>query len=164
MLKQQIQSDATDALKQGNKNVAEVLRMAVASINTKEKEKRYKLSKDKPEFKEEELIKESGLTNEEIIAVISSEIKKRKDAIVLYEKGNRPELSEKEKEEIKILQKYLPEQLSSEELKKLIEESVANMGAKEIKDMGKVMADLAPKTKGKADNSEISKIVKELLT
>ena len=114
--------------------------------------------------KEEELIKESALTDEEIIDVLSSEIKKRKDAIVLYEKGNRQELAGKEKKEIEILKKYLPEQLPPEELKKLIEESIAKTGAKEIKDMGKVMADLSSKTKGKADASEVSKIVKELLS
>ena len=82
----------------------------------------------------------------------------------MYEKGNRPELADKEKKEIEILKKYLPEQLPIEELKKLIDESINKVGAKEMKDMGKVMADLAPKIKGKADNSEVSKIVKELLS
>jgi hypothetical protein len=78
--------------------------------------------------------------------------------------GNRPELADREKKEIEILKKYLPEQLSEEQLRKLIQESITKTGAKEIKDMGKIMADLMPKIKGKADNSEISKIVKELLT
>jgi uncharacterized protein YqeY len=100
--------------------------------------------------------------------VASSEIKKRKDAIALYEKGNRPELADKEKKEIEILKKYLPEQLSEEELKKLIQESIAKVGGPnghpEIKDMGRVMADLNPKIKGKADSGEASKIVKELLS
>lgn len=163
MLKQQIQSDATNALKQGNQEVAGVLRMALAAITSKEKEKRYKISKEKPDAKEEDLIKESELADEQIIDVLSSEIKKRKDAIALYEKGNRQELADKEKKEIEIIQKYLPEQLSAEELRKLVEKSVKKVGAKEMKDMGKVMQDLAPKVKGKADNSEISRIVKELL-
>lgn len=176
MLKHQIQNDATNALKSDNQLMAETLRMVLAFIITKEKEKRYKISKHlsaqagKPELKEEELIKESGLTDEEIIDVLSSEIKKRKDAIVLYEKGNRQELADKEKEEIEVLKKYLPEQLSEEELKKIIKESINR-----IKDpsspagssgqvMGKVMQDLMPKVKGKADASEISRIVKELLS
>ena len=105
----------------------------------------------------------SALNDDEVISVISSEIKKRKDAIVLYKKGNRQELVDKEKKEIEILQKYLPEQLSLEEIRKLIEESIANVGATNIKEMGKVMADLAPKVKGKADGGEVSKIIKELL-
>ncbi|MEK7658432.1 MAG: GatB/YqeY domain-containing protein [Patescibacteria group bacterium] len=163
-LKENIKNNTIEALKQGNEILISTLRMLLAAIIAKEKEKRYKISKVKPELKEEELIKESELSDEEIIDVISSEIKKRKDAIVLYEKGNRPELAEKENKEIKILKKYLPEQLSEEELKKLIEESINKTEAKEMRDIGKVMADLSPKIKGKADSGEVSKIVKELLT
>ena len=151
MLKQTVQSDATQALKSDDKMVLGTLRMLLAAIISKEKEKQYKTNN--PE-----------LSDEEIIGVVISEIKKRKDAIVLYEKGNRPELAEKEKNEITVLQKYLPEQISADELKKMIEESVKKVEAKEIKDMGKVMQDLAPKVKGKADNSEISKIIKEILS
>ncbi len=162
-MKQNIQNDATEALKSGDQLKAGSLRMLSAAITTKEKEKRYKVSKQKPEATEQYLIKESALTDEETIEVISSEIKKRRDAIALYEKGNRQELADKEKKEIEILQKYLPEQLPEEELKKLIEESIAKTGAKEMKDMGKIMASLMPKVKGKAENSEISRIVKELL-
>lgn len=113
MLKQQVQKDATEALKSKDNFTSGVLRMVLAFIITKEKEKRYKISKQKPEgpggYPEEDLIKEAELTNEETIDVISSEIKKRKDAIVLYEKGNRQELADKEKKEVAILQKYLLE-------------------------------------------------------
>lgn len=163
MLKNKIQSDATNALKQGNKELAGVLRLILAAITSKEKEKRYKISKDKPALKEEDLIKMSELTDEEVIATLSSEIKKRRDAIALYQQGNRQELADKEKQEINILQTYLPEQLSAEELKKIITAAIEKTGAKEMKDMGKVMADVTPQIKGKADSSEVSKIVKELL-
>jgi len=152
-LKQQIQNSTTEALKAGDQFLVGTLRMLLASIITKEKEKKYK----------EKIEGEAQLTDEQIIEVISSEIKKRKDAIVLYEQGNRPELAEKEKKEIEILIKYLPEQLSEDELKKLVEESIAKTGAKEMKDMGRVMSDLTPKIKGKADGGTVSKIVKELL-
>lgn len=164
MLKEQLQTDIKEAMKQKNQQVVEVLRMAVSSINVKEKEKRYKISKDDSEMKEEELIQASALTDEEIIGVVSGEIKKRRDAIALYEQGNRPELAEAEKKEIAILQKYLPEQLSPEELKKMVEESIKNVGASSVKDTGKIMADVMPKVKGKAEGSEISKIIKELLS
>ena len=163
MLKQQIKNDVSNALKQGNQNVAEVLRMTLATIISKEKEKRYKISKEEPNLKEEEIIKKLELNDEEIISVISSEIKKRKDAIELYQKGNRQELADKEKEEIEILKKYLPEQIPIEELKKIIEDSINKTGAKTVKDMGKVMADLMPKVKGKAENSEISKIIHSII-
>lgn len=169
MLKHQIQTDATQALKEGNHEVASILRMSLAAITSKEKEKRYKISKDlpaqagSPTLTEDELVKKSELTDDEIIGVLSSEIKKRKDAILLYEKGNRPELAENEKKEIDIIKTYLPEQLSSEEIQKLVQQSIEKVGAQEMKDMGKVMADLNPSIKGKADSSEVSKIVKNLL-
>lgn len=164
MLKQQIQSSTTAALKAGDQFLVGTLRMLSAAILTKEKEKRYKISKEKSDANEETLIKESALTDEQVLEVISSEIKKRKDAVALYEQGKRPELAEREKKEIDILKKYLPEQLSQEELRKLVSESIKKTGASEMKDMGKIMGDLMPKVKGKADNSEISKIVKELLS
>ncbi len=164
MLKKDIQIAATESLKSKDSFTTGVLRMLLASIGTKEKDKRYKATKEKPDIKDEDLLKESELTDEQIIEVISSEIKKRKDAIVLYEKGNRPELAENEQKEIEILKKYLPEQLSDEELRKLVQESINKVGATEIKDTGKIMADLMPKVKGKADGGEISKIIKELLS
>lgn len=163
MLKQQIQLDSKEALKKGDEFSLGVLRMLLASISAKEKEKRYKILKEEPEIKEQNLIKSSELSEGEIIDAISSEVKKRKDAIVLYEKGNRQELADKEKKEIEVLQKYLPEQLSLEEIKKFVEESITKTEAKEIKDMGKVMSDLNPKIKGRADGGKVSQIVKSIL-
>jgi len=164
MLKQQIKNAVNEALKSGDQLSSGTLRMLLASILTKEKDKRYKIATEKPDTTEENLVKESELTDEQILEVISSEIKKRRDAIVLYEQGKRPELADKEKQEIEVLQKYLPDQLNPEEIKKLVEESIAKVGAKEMRDMGKVMADLNPKVKGKAEGGEVSKIVKELLS
>ena len=168
MLKQQIKNAVNEALKSGDQLSSGTLRMLLASILTKEKDKRYKIATDpafaKASADEEILEKESELTDEQILEVISSEIKKRRDAIVLYEQGKRPELADKEKQEIEVLQKYLPDQLNPEEIKKLVEESIAKVGAKEMRDMGKVMADLNPKVKGKAEGGEVSKIVKELLS
>jgi len=164
MLKQQIQADTTTALKQGDANVIQVLRMALASVISKEKERRYKISKDRPDLAEDVLTKESELSDELVLEVIINEVKKRRDAIALYEQGKRPELAEKEKKEIEILQRYLPTQLSEEELRKIIQESITKTGAKEVKDTGKIMADLMPKVKGRADNVQISKIIKEFLS
>lgn len=163
-LKSQLQEDLESALKEKREIEISVLRMLKAAIFNKEKEKRYKLTKQKPELTEEELVKDSQLTDEEVIEVVSSEIKKRKEAILEYEKGKREDLVEKEKKELAILEKYLPEQLSEEEIKKLAKEAIEKTGAKEPKDMGKVMAELMPKVKGKAEGGLVSKIVKELLT
>jgi len=191
-LKQKIQQDLTTALREKKELELSVLRMLNAAIINKEKEKRYKISSQRDKssssatgtrlrdesgkeseslfdfanarITEEELEKESGLLEDEVLEIISSEIKKRKEAALLFEKGKRMDLSEKERAEAKILEKYLPEQLSEEEIKKLAREIIEKNGAKNLKDMGKVMAELMPKLKGKADGGLVSKIIRELLT
>jgi len=160
-LSEQIQADLKNFLKTGKTFEVGVLRMAIAALHNREIEKRIKLSKSEPLEKLDEL---SKLSEEEVIATISSEIKKRREAIIEYEKGKRQDLADREKKEIEILQKYLPEQLSEEEIKKLAKEAIKKIGAEEPKDMGKVMAELMPKVKGKADGSLVSKIVKDFLT
>lgn len=163
-LKQKIQEDLKTALKEKREIETLTLRMLNAAILNKEKEKRYKLAKAQPELKEEELQEKSQLTDEEVIEVISSEVKKRKEAILEFEKGKREDLVKKEKTELEILKKYLPEQLSEEEIKKLAKETIEKVGAKEIKEMGKVMAELMPQVRGRAEGALVGKIVKELLT
>ena len=154
MLKNKIQEDLNSALKDKKELEVSVLRMLLAAVLNKEKEKRFKSGK----------AEEVPLTDEELVGVIFSEIKKRKEAIDLYEKGGRLELAAKEKKELEVLQKYLPAQLSDDELRKLVKEAIEKVAAKEIKDMGRVMAELMPKVKGKADGNLISKIVKESLS
>ena len=162
-LKEKIQKELNESIKQKKELQSLVLRMLLATVLNKEKEKRFKLVKETPEIKEEKLAKDSLLTDKEIIDVISSEVKKRREAVVDYEKGERQELAEKEKKEIEILKHYLPEQLSEDEVKKLAQEAINKTGAKDQKDMGKVMAELMSSVKGKADGSLVSKVVKELL-
>jgi hypothetical protein len=162
-LKEKIHEDLKEAMKGKEELTSSVLRMLIAAIITKEKEKRYKIGKGKPEMTEVELIEESQLTEEEVVDVLVSEVKKRKESILSFEQGGRPELAEKEKKEAQILYKYLPEQMSEEELKKLVAQAVQKTGAKEQKDMGRVMAELMPKIKGKADSGLVSKIVKDIL-
>jgi len=111
MLKEKIQEDLNSALKEKKELEVSVLRLLLSAIFNKEKKKRYKLSKEKPELKEEELEKESELTDEKVIDVISSEIKKRKESILEFEKGKRMDLEEKEKAEMDDLQKYLPKEV-----------------------------------------------------
>jgi uncharacterized protein YqeY len=103
------------------------------------------------------------LTDEEIIGVISKEIKKRKEAIELYEKGNRQDLAEKEKRELEILESYMPKQLSEEELLKIIDETIKSVGSSSPSDVGKVMKELMPKVKGKADGSLVKSLVEKRL-
>ncbi len=159
--KQQIQQNLKEAQLERDEVLVSTLRMLLASIGNKEIEKRTKLSKSEPVDKLEEL---SKLAEEEIMEVISSEVKKRKEAIVEYEKGERQDLAAKEKKEAEILEKYLPQQFTGEEIKKIVKEAAEKVGAKEMKDMGKVMAELMPKIKGKADGNLVSKIVRGILS
>lgn len=163
-LKEKIQKDFKEALKEKRKLEISTLRMLNAAISNKETKKRTKIWKEKPESKVEDLGKESQLTDEEIVEVVFSEVKKRKEAIAGFEKGKRMDLAEKERREMEILKRYLPKQLSEEEIRKLAKETIKEIGAESMKDLGKVMGNLMPKVKGKAEGSLVSKIVKELLT
>ena len=172
-LKEKIQEDLKKALKEKKEVELSTLRMLLAAIFNKEKEKRYILIQKKPEINIEELKKESPeykeleeesfLDDKEVIGVISSEVKKRKESILAFEKGKREDLVEKEKKELEVLKRYLPEQLPEEVIKKLAQETIGEIGAQEIKDMGRVMKELMPKIKGRADGNLVGKIVRGLL-
>jgi len=113
--------------------------------------------------KNKEIDLKNELSEEEILAIVSREVKKRKEAAVLYEKGNRPELKDKEIQEMKILQTYLPEQVSEKDLRRRIQEVIDETGAEGMKDFGKIMKTLVPEFKGKADNSLIKELANEYL-
>ena len=113
--------------------------------------------------KNQEIDLKKELSEEEILTIVSREVKKRKEAAVLYEKGNRPELKDKEIQEMKILQTYLPEQVSEKDLRLRIQEVIAETGAEGMKDFGKIMKTLVPEFKGKADNSLIKELANEYL-
>jgi uncharacterized protein YqeY len=113
-------------------------------------------------YREIELMK--PLDDAGIHAVISSEVKRRRDAVEQYRAGNRPELAEKEEAEIAILQGYLPQQLTQDELRAKVEAAVAATGAQGMKDMGKVMKALLPEVQGRAEGSAVSELVKARLS
>lgn len=149
-LQEKIQADLKETFKTGDELPRSVLRMLIAAIHNKEIERRGKGQTER-------------LSEEELLGVISSEAKKRKDAIEQFEKGNRPELAAKEKSELEMLTKYLPKQLSEEELREKVKEAIAKSGAKGEKEFGKVMALLMSEVKGKTEGSVVSRIVKEEL-
>lgn len=103
------------------------------------------------------------LTEQEAEGVVAKEVKKRRESIPDYERGGRQDIVENINKEIKILEKYLPEQLSREEVKEIVIEAIKITGAEGIKDMGKVMTSIKDKTTGKADGKTVSDIVKEEL-
>jgi len=159
-LKEKIQTSLKKAMQEKDELKVSVLRMLMAAIFNKEKEKRAKLSKTEEIEKLDEL---SKLTDKETIEVISSENKKRKDSIEQYEKGNRQDLADKEKKELEILKDYLPEQMGEEEIRKIVKEKIEELGATSPQDTGKVMGAVMSELKGKADGDMVNKIVQEEL-
>ncbi len=157
MLKDKINEDFKIAFKEKRDREVSVLKMLKAAFLNKEKEKEYQTNKA---GKDAAL---AALTEEEMTGVVASEVKKLRDSLAMFEQGGRADLAEGAKKEIEILLRYLPEQLTEDELKKLVAEAVAQSGAQTAKDMGKVMAALMPKVKGKADSSLVSRLVKETL-
>ena len=103
-------------------------------------------------------------TDEDILEVIGREVKKRRESIELYEKGNRQELADKEKQELELLQTYLPEQLSEDEIRLIVKSTIESTGSTSMQDMGKLMGALMPQIKGKADGNLVNKIIRETLT
>ena len=161
MLKDTLKEDMKNALKSGDSAKRTLLGMVMTSIRNKEIEKRTKLSKTVSDVTK--LDADSLLNDEETMDVIASEVKRRKDAIVEYEKASRPELAEGERTEAETLMKYLPEQMSDEELKSIVQATIAETGASGPADMGKLIGAIMPKVKGKADGQRVSAMVKQLL-
>jgi len=116
------------------------------------------------EIKNLEIAKGKELIDQDIISVIQKEVKKRQEASVAFRQGGREDSAQREVAELAILKTYLPDQLSTEELTKIVEESINEVGAKTIQDMGKVMGIAMGKVAGKADGGAVSALVKEKLT
>ena len=102
--------------------------------------------------------------DEDVIAVIKKQAKQRQDSITQFKAGNRLDLAEKEERELAILKNYLPQEMSLEDLKKIIDETITSSGAASIKDMGRVMKEVLSKVAGQADNQTVGALVKERLT
>jgi hypothetical protein len=145
---EQINNNIKDAMKNKEVQKLSVLRMLNASF----KNEAIALGK-----------KDEGLSDEEAIKVIKKEVKKRKDSVEQYTAGNRPELADKEKKEAEILSAYLPEEMSEEELKKIVVEVISEMGEVAPSQFGLVMKNVMTKTGGQADGGMVSKVVKESL-
>jgi hypothetical protein len=114
--------------------------------------------------KNREIDERRELDDEGIIGVISTLVKQRKESAQLYREGDRPELAEKEEQEMAVLQEFLPAQLSEDEIRCIVEEAVAETGAASMKDMGKVMKIVTGRTLGRADGRLVSELVKARLS
>ena len=141
-----IDSDITSAMKAGEADKLSVLRLVKNSFNLAAKEKK------------------ADLTDEDAVRVLQKEAKLRKDSIASYKEGGRDDLASKEEAELTIIEAYLPEQMSAEEITAIVDEAIGSTGATNMQDMGKVMGAVTAKTAGKADGGEVAKIVKEKLS
>lgn len=117
----------------------------------------------KSSLKNEEINQGSQLSEEQVLAVLTRELKQRRDSLQEYLKYGREDLAAPTQEEIDILLAYMPEQMGEEEIRRLVSEIIQQVGAQSKKDLGKVMGALMPKVKGRADGALVNKIVQELL-
>jgi len=144
-LKERLMEDMKDSMKKGEQVRLSAIRMVRAGIKNKEIE----LGRE--------------LKDEDVVGVITSAIKQRKDSYTQFLNGNRMDLAEKEKKEIEALSIYLPEQMGEDEIKKRLREIISETGAATSKDIGKVMKILMPELKGKADGNLVNRIAREML-
>ena len=143
-----INEDLKTAMKAKAEMDLAVLRMLISSIKNKKIE----------------LKKQEDLNDDEVVAVIKSEVKKRKDSIESYKAGNRDDLAQNEEAEIEVLKKYLPEEMSEDAVQEVVKEVISSMGEVTMQDFGKVMGASMAKLKNQADGSVVQKVVKEELT
>jgi uncharacterized protein YqeY len=145
MLKSQIEQEVKEALKAGEQTRLSVLRLLLAAI------------------KNEEINKNKELTQEEEIAIVSRQVKQRREAAEAYRKGNREDLAQKEEAEIEILNNYLPQQLTEAKVREIVHEVIEALPETDKGNFGKVMGQVMGRVKGKADGNLVAKVVKEML-
>jgi uncharacterized protein YqeY len=144
-LKDQIKEDMKSAMKAGDKDRLKAVRLMMAAIKQVEVDKRVELD-------------DAG-----VLSVLEKMVKQRRDSVEQFDKGGREDLAALERAEIEVLQQYLPEQLSADEITALVDDVIAATGAASIRDMGKVMGRIKAKAAGRADMGAVSAAVKERL-
>jgi uncharacterized protein YqeY len=145
-LLERIDSDLKIAMKEKNELTLSTLRMVKAAIKNKEIDKKIK-----------------ALPDPEVVEVLQKQVKQRKDSITEFEKANRTDLANKEKNEVTIIEKYLPKGLGEAELKAIIQKAIQASGAKTKADLGRVMKEVMPQVAGRADGKAINQIALSLL-
>jgi uncharacterized protein YqeY len=144
-LKNQITEDMKSAMKAGDKDRLKVVRLIMAAI------------------KQVEVDTRTELDDAAVLGVLEKMVKQRRDSVEQFEKGGREDLAASERAEIEVVQAYLPEQLSADEITALVDEVIAATGAESIRDMGKVMGQIKARAAGRADMGTVSATVKERL-
>lgn len=149
-IKEQLNEKIKESMKAGTPDRTNVLRMTMTAIKNREIENRGKGI-------------EGELAEDDVIDILMKEVKKRNESAEVYVQAGRQELADTELAEVAIIKEFLPEELSTEELDAIVSKAVVETGAKDIKDMGKVMALINPQVKGRADSRAVSDMIKEKL-
>lgn len=145
-MKERILNDLKEAMKQKDKELLSVIRMVKGAIQM------------------DEIAKKRELNDDEVIAIISKQIKTRKESIAEFEKAGRDDLKNQTQSEIDILMRYMPEQMSEEEVLRVIDQAFETVQPTSMKDMGKLMGVITPQVRGKADMGFVNKTIKERLS
>ncbi|MFP3895511.1 MAG: GatB/YqeY domain-containing protein [Anaerolineales bacterium] len=145
-LKERLMSDLKDAMREGDQIRKDAIRMVRAAVKNKEIELQQEIS------------------DEKVIEIISQEVKRRKEAIEMFEKGGRDDLVEREKAQLEILLAYMPEQMSREEVKEVVQEIVEDMNATSIRQLGPVMGRAMEELKGRAEGNVVNEVAREILS
>jgi len=145
-LEDKIRENLKESLRQGDKARVSILRLLLSEI------------------KYAEIAQQQPLNDDETLGVIARQVKRHRESIELFKKGSRNDLVAQEEMELNILMEYLPRQMKREEIVSLAKQVIAELGAKEIKDKGKVMSQLMPQVRGKAEGKEVSEVVLKLLS
>ncbi|WP_028949932.1 GatB/YqeY domain-containing protein [Sulfurihydrogenibium subterraneum] len=141
-----LQEEMKAAMKSGDKDRLSTIRMLISEI------------------KKVQIDSKKELSDEEIISILQKYVKQRKEAYQQYSQAGREDLANKELKEVEVVQEFLPQPLSEEEISEIVEETIKEVGATSVKDMGKVVKAVMEKVKGRAEGSVVSKIVKEKLS
>ncbi len=150
MLRQKFTDSLKEAMKGKDQLATSTVRLVIAKLKEQDIDARGKG-------------KDAGIADAEIQQMLQGMIKQRRESITLYEQGGRPELAEKERGEIAIIERFLPKQLSETELEQAVKDTIAAIGAQGMKDMGRTMAALKERYAGQMDGAKSSQIVKRLL-
>ncbi len=144
-LKEQLEEDLKDAMRQKDTLRRSVIRYVRSAIHN------------------EEIAKQGDLNDDAVLQVLTKQAQQRRDSIEAFEQANRDDLVSKEKAELEIIQAYLPEPMSREEITEIVRQTIAEVGASSPGDMGKVMSQVMPKLRGRAGGKEVNDIASELL-
>jgi uncharacterized protein YqeY len=168
MLREKLNADLKEAMKNKNVVLRDVIRLIIAALKTAEMEKTAvalkKADSENTTLTNADIQQKSPLSEQEEMAVLQKMTKQRRDSIGAYEQGGRDDLAQAEREELKVIEGYLPQQMGDDEIRTVVREAITKAGITDIKDIGKIMGPLMGQLRGKADGTAVQRITREELS